>query len=353
MTAVEWVNGRLRFIDQTLLPREERFLETDDHRVVEEAVRTLRIRGAPAIGVAAAYALCLAVADASISSADELRLLFREARALLGAARPTAVNLSAALDRMSGALESALSGGVAHARSRLLAEAHAIRSDDVEACRRIGELGASLLPPGSTVLTHCNAGALATAGSGTALAVITAAARLGGIARVYVDETRPLFQGSRLTAWELVREGIDTVLITDSAAGAVLRSRGVRAVIVGADRIAANGDVANKIGTYPLAVLAARHGVPFYVAAPTSTLDPASSSGDVIPIEERSPEEVTHWAGERIAAEGVRVFAPAFDVTPAGLVTAIITERGILSPPLDRAIAAVVRGDAAPPGTAS
>jgi methylthioribose-1-phosphate isomerase len=223
-------------------------------------------------------------------------------------------------------------------RRSLLDEARAIQREDVEACRSIAELGSQLLPPGSAVLTHCNAGALATAGEGTALGVITAAFRQGKVSRVFADETRPLLQGARLTSWELVREGIPVTLITDSTAGTVLRRGMVQAVIVGADRIAANGDTANKVGTYPLAVLAARHGVPFYVAAPTSTIDLDTKSGDSIPIEERDPREVTHFAGIHVAADGVDVFSPAFDVTPNDLLTAIVTECGVLRPPFEQAL---------------
>jgi methylthioribose-1-phosphate isomerase len=230
----------------------------------------------------------------------------------------------------------------------LSAEALAIQRDDVESCRIIGELGAGLIAPGSSLLTHCNAGALATAGAGTALAVVAEAARRGNVVRVFVDETRPLLQGARLTAWELVRLGIETILITDSTAASVLRRGDVQAVVVGADRIAANGDTANKVGTYPLAVLAMRHGVPFYVAAPTSTIDAALPDGEHIPIEEREGTEVTHFGGRRIAARGVKVYAPAFDVTPASLVSAIVTERGILRPPFTQSLSGVLR-----PGSAT
>jgi methylthioribose-1-phosphate isomerase len=240
-----------------------------------------------------------------------------EAVSYLTSTRPTAVNLFTALQRMRRAVDGGESFPPSELLRRLREEALAIHREDVESCRRIGMLGAALIQPGTSVLTHCNAGALATAGEGTALSVITSAAREGKITRVYADETRPLLQGARLTAWELVRQGIEVVLITDSTAATVLRQGKVQAVIVGSDRIAANGDVANKIGTYPLAVLAARHGVPFYVAAPTSTIDPATPDGGGIPIEERPPEEVTHIGGLRIAAAGVKVFAPAFDVTPA------------------------------------
>jgi methylthioribose-1-phosphate isomerase len=254
----------------------------------------------------------------------------------LASTRPTAVNLFTALGRMRALLETAPGDGIPI--DALTREAVAIHDEDVEACRRIGEHGARLLGPRTAVLTHCNAGALATAGIGTALGVITTAAAQGKIDRVFVDETRPLLQGARLTAWELVRAGLEVVLITDGAAASVLRRGGIGAVIVGADRIAANGDVANKVGTYPLAVLAARHGVPLYVAAPISTFDPGTAEGDQIVIEERDAGEVTHFAGKRVAASGVRVFAPAFDVTPNEFIGAIVTERGVLRPPYAPAI---------------
>jgi methylthioribose-1-phosphate isomerase len=349
MVAVDWVGGNVRFIDQTLLPAEERFIETADWRVVEEAIRTLRIRGAPAIGVAAAFALCLAAADRRIASMDDLRSGFRVACDALAASRPTAVNLFTAITRMQRVADSAVPSGVPAVRDRLVQEALAIRQEDVDACLKIGAFGAKLLDRPSTVLTHCNAGALATAGTGTALSVIFHASAQGHILRVYVDETRPLFQGARLTAWELGRAGIPHTLITDSTAGSLFRQGLIDAVLVGADRIAANGDTANKVGTYPLAVLARYHGVPFVIAAPTSTIDRATASGGDIPIEERDPSEVTHAGGVRIAPEGVEVFAPAFDVTPHELIAAIVTERGILRPPLTTAIAQLLNPSAGEP----
>jgi methylthioribose-1-phosphate isomerase len=305
---------------------------------VAEAIKRLEIRGAPAIGVAAAFGVVLA--SQSAGSVREALAASRRAIDLLAATRPTAVNLFAALHRMSRVVREH-----EHAERRetlsaaLLEEAVAIQQEDIAACRRIGELGSALIRPGSSVLTHCNAGALATAGEGTALSVIFAAARKNAIVRVYVDETRPLLQGARLTAWELLKRGIETVLITDSTAGVVLKQQRVQAVIVGADRIAANGDTANKIGTYSLAVLADRHHVPFYVAAPLSTVDLEIASGDAIAIEERAPEEITTFGGTRIAPDGVNVYAPAFDVTPNELIAAIVTERGILTPPFSQTLA--------------
>jgi methylthioribose-1-phosphate isomerase len=342
MITVEWLDGKIRYLDQTRLPSEEVYVETDQIPVLAEAIRSLRIRGAPAIGVAAAFGMLLAVDGRTFAGLDDLRSTIESTAAILESTRPTAVNLFAAVDRMRRVAGDPSSAGPAELLMRLRIEAMLIYREDVESCRRIGEIGAALLKPGSTVLTHCNAGALATAGEGTALAVITTAARQGKIERVYVDETRPLFQGARLTAWELVKSGIEAVLITDSTAGSVIQSGRVQAIIVGADRIAANGDAANKIGTYPLAVLAAAHRVPFYVAAPTSTIDIALPDGRGIPIEERRPEEVTHVGGVRIAAEGVRVYAPAFDVTPAALITGIITERGLLTAPFPASIASTI-----------
>jgi methylthioribose-1-phosphate isomerase len=352
MVAVAWVGGKVRFIDQTKLPVEEQYLETEDWRVIAAAIRSLQIRGAPAIGVAAAFGLCLALNDHHDAIPGSLRTSWKEAAAGLAASRPTAVNLFAALSRMTSALGDDFTADASCLRERALREAMSIQQEDVDACTRIGELGAALLPPDAVVLTHCNAGILATAGSGTALSIITTAARRGLIRNVYVDETRPLFQGARLTAWELARAGVPHTLITDNTAGSVFRTRKVNAVIVGADRIAANGDAANKIGTYPLAVLARYHDIPLYIAAPTTTIDTSIPDGGGIPIEERNPREVTHPAGVRVAPEGVKVFAPAFDVTPHELIHAIVTERGILHPPFAAAIAALrLPSPASPPGS--
>lgn len=342
MKAVDWIDGAVRFIDQTLLPAEERFVMTEDIQVIAEAIRSLRIRGAPAIGVAAAFGLVLGLRSPDRPDGSSVALRFDRAASLLGSTRPTAVNLFNVLTRMRGVLEAASGAGDREVIQRLECEARVIQDEDIEACHRIGELGAALLSAGTSVLTHCNAGALATAGDGTALSVVTTAHRQGKILQVYVDETRPLLQGARLTSWELLRAGVEVVLITDSTAASVLREGRVQAVIVGADRIAANGDTANKVGTYPLAVLAQRHNVPMYVAAPVSTFDPHSSTGNDIPIEERDSSEVTQVAGIRIAPEGVRTYAPAFDVTPHELITAIITDRGVLRPPYEPEIAGVL-----------
>lgn len=341
MTSVEWVAGKVRFIDQTRLPAEEVLVETSDFRVVAEAITKLKIRGAPAIGVAASFALLLAIENERILSATDLQEELFTAINVVSQTRPTAVNLFSALNRMRRVYQNVSHTDVVTIRYHLLEEARRIQQEDVEACRKIGENGAALIVPGSSILTHCNTGALATAGEGTAQGIITTAARQNKIVRVYADETRPLFQGARLTSWELLKQGIDVTLITDSTAGYVMQQRLVNVVIVGADRIAANGDTANKIGTYSLAVLAERHGIPFYVAAPTSTIDHWTRSGRDIPVEQRNEEEVTHVAGTRIAAEGVKVYAPAFDVTPHQCITAIVTEAGVLRPPFNEAIAAL------------
>ncbi|HTP29222.1 MAG TPA: S-methyl-5-thioribose-1-phosphate isomerase [Anaeromyxobacteraceae bacterium] len=308
----------VRLLDQRLLPHEERWLTISSADEVAQAIRSLAVRGAPAIGVAAAYALaCEARRGAS-------RGALEAAAERLKGTRPTAVNLAWSVARMASRFDE---GPVA-----LLREAHAIRDEDEAACRRIGALGAALVPDKAFILTHCNAGALATAGYGTALGVVRSAFQAGKVAGVFAGETRPFLQGARLTAWELLRDGIPVTILTDGMAGWLMQREEISCVIVGADRIAANGDVANKIGTYSLAVLADRHRLPFYVAAPVSTIDLATATGSLIPIEERGSDEVVNVAGRRIAPEGVRARYPAFDVTPAALVTAIITERGVARP---------------------
>jgi methylthioribose-1-phosphate isomerase len=320
---------RVRLLDQRALPEEERWLSLSSAQEVVEAIKTLAVRGAPAIGVAAAYALaCDARRGAS---GDELRATAQR----LVAARPTAVNLAWAVGRMSRLFE--------EAPAVVLREAHAIRDEDESACRRIGALGAALIPPQARILTHCNAGALATAGYGTALGVVRAAFEADKGVSVYADETRPFFQGARLTAWELHRDGIPVTVLTDGMAGWLMHRGEIACVVVGADRIAATGDVANKIGTYALAVLAQHHRIPFYVAAPWSTVDLATPDGEAIPIEERESDEVTIISGRRIAPHGVAARYPAFDVTPAALVTAIITERGVAERPYPEALEALAR----------
>jgi methylthioribose-1-phosphate isomerase len=358
---VRWRDGEVQILDQRLLPAQEVWLPCRRAEDVAVAIRDMAIRGAPAIGVAAALGLALGLLR-SEAAGPALEAEMRRLCALLAATRPTAVNLFWAIDRMSRRFATLQAAGGGGLREGLLAEALAIRAEDVQACRTMGDLGAELIPDGARLLTHCNAGALATAGYGTALGVIRSAARRGKLLRVYADETRPYLQGARLTAWELTREGIPTTLIADNAAGHLLAQGEIDAVVVGADRIAANGDVANKIGTYTVAVLAHEQGIPFYVAAPVSTIDLATASGRDIPIEERPEEEVTHHGGRRLAPEGVSVRNPAFDVTPHRYVSAIVCERGVARAPYTETLRALVRGPGGeepgplpapqPPGTA-
>jgi methylthioribose-1-phosphate isomerase len=332
---LRWIggaDGHLRLIDQTRLPVECVEIECRSVESVWEAIKLLRVRGAPAIGIAAAYGLCIALQTAA--SRDEASFFARlnEAADYLASSRPTAVNLFWALDRMKQVAHTRRGAGSQKTFEALLAEARVIHEEDRRVCRAIGRYGAELIHPGAGVLTHCNAGGLATADYGTALAVLFTAQEQGKRPHVFVDETRPLLQGARLTAWELARRGVEATLICDSMAAQVMREGRVQAVITGADRIAANGDTANKIGTYSLAVLARAHEIPFYVAAPLSTFDLSLASGESIPIEERSPEEITHSFGRQTAPDGVAVYNPAFDVTPAEYLRAIITERGIIEP---------------------
>ena len=324
---IQWTESGVVMIDQTRLPREERYVTCNSYEEVADAIRTMIIRGAPAIGVAAAMGIALGMQQAE--SPVEFELICET----LAGTRPTAVNLFWAIERMRRVYVAAAGQSLEEIRAHLISEAIEIRREDIAINECIGRNGAPLIPDGKTVLTHCNAGALATAGYGTALGVIRAAVASGKKLDVFADETRPFLQGARLTAWELQRDGIATTLITDNMAGHFLKSGRIGCVVVGADRIAANGDVANKIGTYGVAVLAKENGVPFYVAAPTSTLDLTLASGDEIPIEERSPNEVTHVLGRSIAPEGIGVANPAFDVTPNRYVSAIITERGVARTP--------------------
>ncbi len=316
--AVQWQGDHLRLLDQRLLPGEERWIDCRDAAQVTEAIRSLAVRGAPAIGIAAAW---------GVTMAAQQGVPLEPVLATLRAARPTAVNLMWALDRMKRRLAA---GADADA---LLREAQAIQDEDLAANRRMGELGAGLIAPGSGVLTHCNTGSLATAGYGTALGVIRAGVAAGRIARVYAGETRPWQQGARLTMWELVRDGIPAQLIADSAAAHLMKSGAVQWVIVGADRIAANGDTANKIGTYQLAIAAKYHGVKFMVVAPSSTVDMATGSGEEIEIELRDPAELLSTAGHRTVVEGAQAWNPVFDVAPAELIDAIVTERGVIERP--------------------
>jgi methylthioribose-1-phosphate isomerase len=335
---VEWTDAGVVMIDQTRLPREQSFVTCRTYLEVAHAIRTMVIRGAPAIGVAAAMGVALGVQE----DAD-----FETVCATLAATRPTAVNLFWAIERMrrfkatlNGANDRTGAGaGREETVRRMIEEACLIREEDIAMCRAIGQHGAPLVPDGKTVLTHCNAGALATAGYGTALGVIRAAFESGKKIDVFADETRPFLQGARLTAWELQQDGIPTTIITDNMAGHFLRSGRIGCVVVGADRIAANGDVANKIGTYSVAVLAKENGVPFYVAAPLSTFDLTLDSGDLIPIEQRPSEEVTHVYGVPIAPEGIAVMNPAFDVTPNRYISAIICERGVARAPYEQSLA--------------
>ncbi len=328
--ALEWVDGRLRVLDQSRLPWDRVYLELSDYRDVVLAIEEMRVRGAPAIGVAAAYGIALGASGIRADGEDEFLARLGEVMKAFAVSRPTAVNLFRSIDRMSTA---ARGEGIAEIQRALIDEALRIHDEEMAATGQLSELGSELVGDGSMVLTHCNAGPLATAGYGTALGVIIAAGNRGKRVSVLATETRPLLQGARLTAWELQQEGIPVTLITDSMAGHFMQQGKVNCVIVGADRIAANGDVANKIGTYTLAVLAGENGVPFYVAAPTSTIDLSIASGDQIPIEERSPDEVTGIRGIPIAPQGITAANPAFDVTPHRYVGAIITEKGIIGEP--------------------
>ena len=328
-------DGHVALLEQTRLPREAVYVEIHTVDEMADAIYRLAVRGAPAIGVAAAYGVVLGVREADLEDAHDVVGRAKEAAARLARSRPTAVNLFWALDRMTRRAERELSkdrSGDAIAKA-LLSEAKKVHAEDARQCRRMGELGAKLLHNGMTVLTHCNAGALATGGIGTALAPIYVAHEQGVQVHVFADETRPLLQGARLTAWELGEAGVEVTLITDGMAASVMQRGKIDAVFVGSDRIARNGDVANKIGTYGVAVLAHRHGIPFYVVAPLSTFDPELRSGAEIPIEERAPDEVSSLLGNPAAPRNVDVFNPAFDVTPAELVTAIVTEVGILERP--------------------
>ena len=343
------VDGYLELIDQTRLPAECELIACRTPDEVVHAIRTLQVRGAPAIGIAAAYGVCVGLQGLPAATTSQFQAAFDALLDKLAASRPTAVNLFWALDRIRRRAqlwhELRRAGKETSSLAEvLLAEARAIHDEDRSMCYAIGRFGAQLLADGQGVLTHCNAGGLATAEYGTALAVIFAAHESGKRIKVFADETRPLLQGARLTAWELAQRGVDVTLICDSMAAQVMREGRVQAVVTGADRIAANGDAANKIGTYGVAVLAAAHGIPFYVAAPSSTFDLSLESGDSIPIEQRDSREVTHGFGRQTAPDGVQVYNPAFDVTPARLIRAIICERGIIDPVTSARIAAVIGG---------
>jgi methylthioribose-1-phosphate isomerase len=336
---IEWVDGRVRVLDQTMLPGELVYRDLTTVEEMHEAIKSLRVRGAPLIGIAGAYGAVLSAFRAKSQSVETLKDAVKKDIALLGGTRPTAVNLFWALSRMSEVLESLDSTETV--REGLLKEAFSIHDEDRKKCDMIGKNGSALIKDGFTILTHCNAGALATGGIGTALAVIYAASSQGKKVKVFASETRPLLQGARLTAWELSRNGIDVTLLVDGARGHLLAQGSVDCAIVGSDRIAANGDVANKIGTYPLSVLAAEHGVPLYVAAPLNTFDLTLADGRAIPIEERGKDEVLAFAGMKTAPQGVKAFNPAFDVTPHENVSCIITEKGLLHAPYTDSISDV------------
>jgi len=344
---LEWTDAGVRFIDQTKLPTEEVYVTCKSYEEVADAIRTMIVRGAPAIGVAAAMGVALGALRSQAKTLPEFEHEVDIVCNVLAETRPTAVNLFWAIQRMRDKFKQLRTRQLDEIRKGLVAEAQQILVEDIAANEAMGRHGAELLPNNGGVLTHCNAGALATAGYGTALGVIRAAVASGKKLSVFADETRPFLQGSRLTAWELMKDGIPTTLIADNMAGAMMRQGKIDAVIVGADRIAANGDVANKIGTYTVAVLAKEHGIPFYVAAPISTVDLNTPDGSKIPIEQRASTEVTHLAGKQIAPDAVRVENPAFDVTPSKYVAAIITERGVARAPYDESLAGLVAGKVA------
>lgn len=335
ISTLAWTPDGIRFIDQTRLPLEETYVLATTYEQVADVIVSMVVRGAPAIGVSAAYGVALGALRSNAASAQDFAPEFEKICARLAGTRPTAVNLFWAIDRMKRVFADLLASGSAMARVQdtLLAEAHAMYDEDIAACKTMGAFGGALLPQSGGVLTHCNAGALATCGYGTALGVIRSAVEQGKQIHVFADETRPFLQGARLTAWELMADGIPTTVICDNMAASLMQAGRIQAVVVGADRIAANGDFANKIGTYNVAILAKEHGIPFYCAAPWSTIDTATATGEGIPIEERSPVEVTHHGGKQLTPHGVGICNPAFDVTPAKYVTAIITERGVLRAP--------------------
>ena len=338
MRSVKWENNELIILDQTKLPDTTEFIKLDKAEDVWDAILHLKVRGAPAIGIAAAYGLCVAMRDTGAKSHEEFMTELKKNSQYLASSRPTAVNLFWALRRMERAAFDNKNKTVEELKEILIREANAIRDEDESMCRAIGENALTLFHDGMTVLTHCNAGGLATAMYGTALAPIYLAKEKGWDIKVFADETRPLLQGARLTAWELMQAGVDVTLICDNMAAAVMAKGLIDAVIVGCDRVAANGDTANKIGTYGLAVLAKAHNIPFYTAGPTSTIDIETPSGNEIPIEERKPDEITCGLGRRTAPLGVKAYNPAFDVTPNELITAIITEKGVVRQPYEEGI---------------
>ena len=335
---LEWTDQGVRFIDQTKLPTEETYVTCTTHQQVADVIRNMVVRGAPAIGVAAAMGIALGIKNSKAESVGDLKRDLDLICDNMGKTRPTAVNLFWAIRRMQEKFERLRIRPVTQIKQELVEESKRMHAEDIAANQAMGRHGATLMPSEGGVLTHCNAGALATAGYGTALGVIRAAVEQGKKIHVYADETRPFLQGSRLTAWELMKDGIPTTVISDNMAGAMMKQGKIGAIVVGADRIAANGDVANKIGTYTVAVLAKENGIPFYVAAPISTVDLACPSGDEIPIEQRNPKEVTHIAGKQMTPDGVSIENPAFDVTPAKYIAAIITEHGIARAPYQESL---------------
>ncbi len=335
---IEWTEGKVRIIDQTKLPQKLEYLYCEDVETLREAISSLKIRGAPALGIAAAFGVVLRIKDSSARDYLSLHKEIEKVIDYLARSRPTAVNLFCSLKRMRDCAEKNKDKEIKQIKTILKQEALQIMEEDKRCNRRIGENGARLIVDGETVLTHCNAGALATADYGTALGIIYRAKEKGRKIKVYVDETRPLLQGARLTTWELLREGIEVVLICDNMAGQVMQEGKIDKVLVGADRVAANGDVANKIGTYTLAVLAKENGIPFYVACPLSSIDLSLSSGKVIPIEQRDSSEITNGLGKRIAPQGIKTYTPAFDITSARYIKGIITEKGIHEPPYEKSL---------------
>jgi methylthioribose-1-phosphate isomerase len=331
--SIEWTGDKVRIIDQTKLPEKLEFIETDDYRVIADAIRRLQIRGAPAIGIASAFGIYLGIRD--VTDGDRIVDRFEKVCDDMVMTRPTAVNLFRAIERMRKVFYANIGHGIVNLKRALLAEALSIQREDIEMCRQIGLNGSRLLSNSATVLTHCNTGWLATGDYGTALGIIYTACEQGKRIKVYVTETRPLLQGARLTTWELLQRGIDTVLITDNMSAFVMKRGLIDCVIVGADRIALNGDTANKIGTYNLAIISKFHNIPFYVAAPSSSIDFNIRTGDEIPIEERGKDEIIKGFGRSIAPENVNVYSPAFDITPGNLITAIITEVGVMYPPFE------------------
>jgi methylthioribose-1-phosphate isomerase len=343
LPTIEWQPDAVVMIDQRKLPGQEVYVRCKTAQEVARAIKTMVIRGAPAIGVAAAMGLALGMRRSKAQGTKQFAVEFNKLCLLMAATRPTAVNLFWAIDRMKRSFGNGVREGqsVDELKDRFEREARAIHDEDVESCKAMGRFGADVVPEKARILTHCNAGALATAGYGTALGVIRAAAAQGKVVQVFADETRPFLQGARLTAWELLRDHVPTTVITESMAGPLMRKGDVDFVVVGADRIAANGDVANKIGTYTVAMMAHAHNVPFYVAAPLSTIDLATPDGDHIPIEQRSAREITHLGSTRLAPEGAGIWNPAFDVTPARLIAGIITEKGIARAPFERSLPAL------------